>query len=583
VSLVICSDATGAATFVLHILRRKCNPLHIFRCSSKFSILCMAVLVGALTISFGGCSASLKSPVLPATKAPDPSATGVPAQLEFVTQPADAAAGATLAPAISVSILDAQGNLATSASNTVKLDIQANPGNATLQGSTSVAAVAGSATFSALSLNSAANGYTITATSAGLTSATSTEFTIGQPLPQEQAAQADAFVDSIGVGTHLSYNDTPYFTAWPGVLNALTTLGVRHIRDGFWNWDPSSPYISEHKALAAAGIHCTYVVPINSTGVPESIEQFSPEVGDMEALEAPNECDLAGNCGPTAQAGIDNMLGFLPAIDVAGTKLGIPVVGPSFTQQSSYVSAGNISSEITNNNLHVYFGGRNPGSTGWGDFDPEGNSYGSFPWWLDQANIDAPNIPVEITETGYVAYPTTNTPYNIPESVESSYTPRTLLLAFKHGIKHTFLYELLDEVSSPGYGILRSDLTPKPAFTAVENLIANLSDKGSPFTPGKLAYSIEGGGPNLNHLLLQKRDGSYWLILWLEEPTFDPASDQPITIIPQRIILTLAAPDARQVLRWDARGNMTWSNATMQGDTLALTVSEQISIVKIVK
>jgi hypothetical protein len=473
--------------------------------------------------------------------------------------------------------------LATTASNTIKLSLQANPGHGTLQGTTSAAAVAGFATFSALSVNSVANGYTVKATSAGLTAATSTEFTVSEPLPEEQAAQADVFVDSIGVGTHLSYNNTPYFTAWPQVLSALETLGVRHIRDGFWTWDPSSPYISEHRALAAAGIRCTYVVPITSTGVPESIEQFSPEVGDMEALEAPNECDLAGNCGATPQAGIDNMLAFLPAIDAAGEDLGIPVVGPSFTQQFSYVSAGNISNEMTYNNLHVYFGGRNPGSAGWGDFDPEGNSYGSFLWWLDQANIDGPNKPVEITETGYMAYPTTTTPYTIPESVEASYTPRTLLLSFQHGIKRTILYELLDEVSSPGYGILHSDLTPKPAYTAIKNLIANLSDRGSSFTPGKLAYSIEGGGSSLNHLLLQKRDGSYWLILWLEEPSFNPANDQPIPVTPQQITLTLAAPDARQVLNWDTNGNMNWYNATMEGDTLQLTVSDQVSIVKIVK
>jgi hypothetical protein len=397
-----------------------------------------------------------------------------------------------------------------------------------------------------------------------------------------QAAQADAFVDSIGVVTHLSYTDTPYFTAWPRVLNALQTLGVRHIRDGFYDWAPSSPFLAEHRALAAAGIRCNYVVPINSTTTPERIEQFAPQVRDMEQLEAPNECDVPGNCGAGALAGIEDMLGFLPIIDAAGADLGVPVVGPSFTQQSSYVSTGILSSEMSDNNLHVYFGGRNPGSSGWGDFDPEGNSYGSFSWWLDQAHINAPGMPVEVTETGFMAYPATTTPYTLPESVEASYTPRTLLLAFRQGIKRTYLYELLDEVSSPGYGILRSDLSPKPAFTAVENLISNLQDRGPSFAPGKLAYSIEGGGSSLNHLLLQKRDGSFWLVLWLEEPSFNPGTATPIAVTPQRIVLTLAVPNARQVLRWDTKGKMTWSNATMRGNTLTLAVSDNMSIVKIV-
>jgi len=167
--------------------------------------------------------------------------------------------------------------------------------------------------------------------------------------------------------------------------------------------------------------------------------------------------------------------------------------------------------------------------------------------------------------------------------VEASYIPRTLLLAFQKGIRRTYLYELLDEVSSPGYGILHSNLTPKPAFTAVENLISNLQDRGPSFTPGALEYSIEGGGPNLNHLLLQKRDGSFWLILWLEEASFDPVTAAPITVTPQQVTLTLAVPDARQLLQWDTRGNMNWSNVTMQGNTLALKVSDQISIVKMVQ
>jgi hypothetical protein len=400
-------------------------------------------------------------------------------------------------------------------------------------------------------------------------------------LPQEQAAQADDFVDSIGVVTHLSYNNTPYFTAWPQVLNALETLGVRHIRDGYYDWASSSPFIAEHQALADAGIGTDYVVPMDSTTTPETIEQFAPEVRDMEQLEAPNECDVPGNCGASALAGIDNMLGFLPTIDGAGANLKVPVVGPSFTQQSSFVSAGNISSEIADNNLHVYFGGRNPGSSGWGDLDTEGNGYGSFAWWLDQANIDAPGAPVEVTETGYIAYPATTTPYTLPENVEASYLPRTLLLAFQKGIKRTYLYELLDEVSSPGYGIMSSDLTPKPAFTAVENLVSNLQDKGPSFSPGTLAYSIVGGGASLNHLLLQKRDGSFWLILWLEEPSFDAASATPITVTPQQITLTLAGPDALQLLQWDTEGNMNLSDVTMQGNTLALAISDQISIIKI--
>jgi hypothetical protein len=404
---------------------------------------------------------------------------------------------------------------------------------------------------------------------------------IVQSTSGEQAASADSFVDSIGVATHLSYDNTPYFTAWPQVLRALQTLGVRHIRDGYYDWPSSSPFVTEHQALAAVGIHCTYVIPLSPATDADSIEQFSPLVRDMEALESPNECDVPGNCNGNGPSGVANAVNFLPTIHAAATKLKIPILGPSFVEPYSYAAAGNISSEITDNNLHMYFGGRNPGSTGWGGVDPEGNSYGSFAYWLDQAATDAPGLPVEITESGYIAYPTTTTPYTLPESVEASYTPRTLLLAFQHGIKRTFLYELLDEVSSPGYGILRSDLTSKPAYSAVENLISSLSDKGSSFSPGKLSYSIEGGGASLNHLLLQKQDGSFWLVMWLEVSSFDPATLTPEGVTPEQIMLTVEGYHPSEVLRWDTLGKTTSEHTNTQASQLSLSITDQISIVKV--
>ena len=58
------------------------------------------------------------------------------------------------------------------------LAIGTNPGGGTLAGTKTKAAVAGVATFSDLSINKIGRGYTLTATSAGLTSATSVVFDI---------------------------------------------------------------------------------------------------------------------------------------------------------------------------------------------------------------------------------------------------------------------------------------------------------------------------------------------------------------------------------------------------------------------
>src|SRR5260370_22876874 len=252
---------------------------------------------------------------------------------------------------------------------------------------------------------------------------------------------------------------------------------------------------------------------LETTTRPQIMQSCASRVQELEALEAANECDAGGNCGGGGTTGVKNAVSFLPTIYSAGQALSVPVLGPSFTVASSYVTAGNITSQITFNNLHVYFGGRNPGSLGWGDSDAQGHSYGSLDWWIDHGNIDAPNVPSVITESGYMTYPQSNIPYTITDSVAASYIPRTLLLAFNHGIKRTFLYEFLDEVSSPAYGLLRSDLSENPAFTSLTNLASLLSAPGSSFSPGKLDYTITAADSTLTHTLLQKRDGSFWLIL----------------------------------------------------------------------
>jgi hypothetical protein len=406
------------------------------------------------------------------------------------------------------------------------------------------------------------------------------------PLPQEQAAASGSFVSSVGVVTHLSYTNTPYYTQFPQILSALQSLGVRHIRDGYYPWGESNPVVQEQQKLAANGITCDYVVPYDLTTTPQAIEQFASMVGNVESLEPPNECDISGACNGLGATAIENLIGFLPTVNTAAQALGVPVLGPAFVNQDSYTEAGDLSSQMNVNNLHIYFGGRNPGSAGWGAEDAEGNSYGSFAWWLDQAAIDGPGLPSEITETGYIASQSTSTPFTLPDSVEASYAPRTLLLAYKNGFKETFLYELLDEVSSPGYGLLNSDLSPKPAFTAVENLLSTLSDQGASqaasFTPGSLPYTLSGGDQNLNHLLLEKSDGTYWLVLWLEEPSWDPVNVAALAVQPENITLELDGADtATTAYQFDDSGNVTTVPLTMDQYDTSLTVSDQVTIVKI--
>jgi len=408
--------------------------------------------------------------------------------------------------------------------------------------------------------------------------------TFGQTAMQSmQASPADSFVDSIGVNTHLTYQNTLYYTAWPQVFSDLQDLGVRHIRDGYFNPNWGPPYTTEHQQLGQSGIRTDYVVPYDTTITPQSIEDLASVGQDMELLEAPNECDLTGSCGGTTQAeGLSNMLGFMPTIQAAGSSLSVPVIGPSFAAYQSYALVGNAASKMTYNNLHVYFGGRNPGSNGWGAPDVEGNAYGSFQFWLDQANIDAPGLPSVITETGYMSFPGNPTPYTIPLNVEASYIPRTFLLAYMHGIGRSYQYELLEDPNSPGFGLIDGNLSERPAYFELKNLIANLADPGPSFTPGQLQFSIQGGDSTLNHMLFQKRDGSFWMILWLEQSSFDTVNQVATPVTAQNVTLTLGGGYvAPNVGTFDDSGNLNWTSPQPASSVVPLTVSDQLTIVKI--
>ena len=99
-------------------------------------------------------------------------------QLAFATQPTNTVAGAAVSPALLVEIRDATGNRVSSARDAVTIAFGANPGSGTLAGTKTVNAIDGIATFTGLSVNRAASGYTLSASSGSLTAATSAVFNI---------------------------------------------------------------------------------------------------------------------------------------------------------------------------------------------------------------------------------------------------------------------------------------------------------------------------------------------------------------------------------------------------------------------
>jgi type II secretory pathway pseudopilin PulG len=138
-------------------------------------------------VSFSGCagSAYASGVTLTASSAGLIGATSasfdisnVATQLAFTTQPLNTADGLSITPSVVVSVEDSSGRVVTTSSASIALVLGTNADSGTLSGTSPVTAVDGSATFSDLSINALGTGYTLSASSGTLASATSSDFNV---------------------------------------------------------------------------------------------------------------------------------------------------------------------------------------------------------------------------------------------------------------------------------------------------------------------------------------------------------------------------------------------------------------------
>jgi len=141
----------------------------------------------------------------------DPVSEAVPTALAFVTQPRNTVVGEPLSPPVSVMLRDASGSRVTDAVATVTIAIGSNPSGAVLSGTLTRTTVDGVATFEDLAVDEAGTGYTLTASSAGLSGATSATFDMtaapgtgstrilltDDPFPYDRVARVDLYFVSV--------------------------------------------------------------------------------------------------------------------------------------------------------------------------------------------------------------------------------------------------------------------------------------------------------------------------------------------------------------------------------------------------
>lgn len=370
----------------------------------------------------------------------------------------------------------------------------------------------------------------------------------------EMPRGADAFVDSIGINIHLGAYGTAYVNNFPAIASLLTNLGVRHVRDGVLIGQTT--ICNENAQLAARGIHFDFITAPTQTIA--NFTSWSACVGTAaESFEGPNEYDQSH---PSSETNWPATLNSFQKTLYSGLKATSPitVLAPALMTQSAYATLGDLSAFVDAGNVHDYFAGRNPGTSGWGATDSFG-TYGSLAWNLAIARQSSGSKPIYATETGYADG--AGAQYTVPAATKARYTLRTLLESWNAGIIRTYIYELLDENNGTygSYGITDSGANPKPAYVALKNMIAHLSDPGAPISTQPLNATFTMPS-SVHHALLERRNGSYALVLWVEAPDWNVDAQTAVAVAQQNASLSFGAvPRIVTTTTFDPSGNVATS------------------------
>ncbi|NAZ87050.1 hypothetical protein GTR00_13245, partial [Kineococcus sp. T90] len=390
-------------------------------------------------------------------------------------------------------------------------------------------------------------------------------------LPAVPAQMADSFVDSIGVATHLTYTGTPY-TNYPLVKQRLQESGIRHLRDG---WGTGSKYASDfvEKELEPLGVGITMVQDPRQNATPAQLKDMvkTQLPKSIDAVEGLNEWDLRG--GNWAADARNWTIQVAQAYRGDAATKHIPIVAPSLADTnatSKYQALGDISAYVDYGNTHDY----------------PGNQYhmndGIIDTVLKNNAVTAPGKKVYATETGF-STGTTSAPYRtMPQAQVAQALPNLYLDHFRRGMARTFSYELFDQhpdnAFESKFGLLNNDGSPKPSFTAISNLTALLNDKGSAFSTKPLNYELQGANAKTRTLLLQKRDGSYWLAVWQQDRLFD--GNQVVNPADAPVTLKLGSTVSSAKL-YDPVKSRAAVRSVAGTDTVSFTSSESVTLVEL--
>jgi hypothetical protein len=258
-----------------------------------------------------------------------PSTSGLATQLAFTVQPTSAEAGAPIT--VEVTVQDTEGRTVTDYAGDVTLTLGANPAGGALSGTLTVAAVAGVATFSEVSIAKAGTSYQLQAASGTIASALSAPFSITpapgsqlaftvQPTTQTAGVTISPAVEVTAVdqfgNTAIGFTDNVTVTLepnpWGGVLDGTTTVvavsGVATFRD--LNIDTAGDsyrLVATSGSLTQAMSDAFQIDPAPATQLAFTVEPSTHSGGVLNPINPPVEVTALDQFGGTVTTFTDDV------------------------------------------------------------------------------------------------------------------------------------------------------------------------------------------------------------------------------------------------------------------------------------
>jgi hypothetical protein len=463
-----------------------------------------------------------------------------------------------------------------------------------------------------------------------------------------QASSTKAFLDSIGVATHFGggYSNTPYRQKTSALIDALVQSGIRHIRDG------GTYHNDDYRKMAAAGVRINLVLDPKIAIIPtrdywcdkygnkdciliaDYLKSLGP--GVVDTVESLNEVNGFYK-GIKWHAGKDDEITDVPGDPNRWINYAVAYTKDTCTaihRDPALASVKCLPPALTGSSPILFRDSEFSGVADYGAIHPypyAGNGHGTpvlvydnsddyfhwtttpainideYPWWIDTMGADVRSqqgrsVPLIATETGYY---TGTGPGSIPEAVQGKYVPRTFAEYFRHAIVRTFWYELIDEAQHPvnpeaSYGLLHNDLTPKPGYLALQSLISLLKDSDGNGTEkqASLSYGITvQAAPAftrtqyVHDLLLQKSNGTFYLLLWHEISDVAtrtkqgrlPSTDVELNAPPMDTAISLPPTiEKATVYTYDSQWRLKPGRVTARPRTLRVPAADTISVIELV-